>query len=401
MHIHLRGNPMIRLRLERREDTPLYLQILIPIASVIVALIICSGLVWLSGVSVVEAYKLLLLSTFESKYDIQDTLVKAAPLLLTGLAVLVAFRAKFWNIGAEGQLMAGACAACFIGQREFLPALSLVPLMIVAAACVGALWALLPALLKVKLKVDDVVTTLLLNFIMLYGVTALLEGPWRDPRSGYPNSPSVRFEAEFPFLPFINVHLGVVLALVASILVWWIFARTTLGFRIRAVGHNPAAASYAGMNVGRVILIAALISGALAGLAGAGEVGGVRFQVTSDLSSGYGYAGIVVATLAELNPLGAIPAALFFAIIFNGAGTMARATGVPIYLADVIQGVALVSMVAGRLFALYRLRIVHAPSPLAGEGWGGGGSALSTVSATPPLAPPCNGEGDRVVAGEV
>ena len=108
----------------------------------------------------------------------------------------------------------------------------------------------------------------------------------------------------------------------------------------------------------RVIVVAALISGALAGLAGAGEVGGVRYQVTADLSSGYGYAGIVIATLVELNPIGAIPAALFFAVIFNGAGTMARATGVPVYLADVIQGVALVCMVAGRLFAVYRLRVV-------------------------------------------
>ncbi len=357
---------MIRVRLERRQETPLYLQIAIPIAAVVVTLILCSGLVALSGANVIEAYRLLLFSTFQSGYDIEDTLVKAAPLLFTGLAVLVAFRAKFWNIGAEGQLMAGAVAACFIGEREWLPAFALVPLMVVAAAIFGALWALLPALLKVKLKVDDVVTTLLLNFIMLYGVTALLEGPWRDPKSGYPNSPSVRVEAEFPILPWINVHLGVLLAALAAILVWWMMARTTLGFKIRAVGFNPAASEYAGVKVGRVIIIAALISGALAGLAGAGEVGGVRYQVTSDLSSGYGYAGIVIATLAELNPVGAVPAALFFAIIFNGAGTMARATGVPIYLADVIQGIALVSMVAGRLFAAYRLRLI--PSPLAGEG---------------------------------
>src|SRR4051812_1353834 len=195
---------MTRFRLERRQETPFYLQIAIPIGAVIVTLVVCAGLVALSGADVIEAYRLLLFSTFESQYDVQDTLVKAAPLLLTGLAVLVAFRAKFWNIGAEGQLMAGACAACFIGEREFLPAFSLVPLMIAAAALAGALWALLPALLKVKLKVDDVVTTLLLNFIMLYGVTALLEGPWRDPKSGYPNSPSVRPEAEFPFLPFLN-----------------------------------------------------------------------------------------------------------------------------------------------------------------------------------------------------
>ena len=172
---------MIRFRLERRQDTPLYLQVVIPIAAVIVTLILCSGLVWLSGANVAEAYSLLLFSTFRSGYDIQDTLVKASPLLFTGLAVLVAFRAKFWNIGAEGQLMAGAIAACFIGEREWLPAFSLIPLMIVAAAIFGALWALLPALLKVKLKVDDVVTTLLLNFIMLYGVTALLEGPVARP----------------------------------------------------------------------------------------------------------------------------------------------------------------------------------------------------------------------------
>ena len=143
-------------------------------------------------------------------------------------------------------------------------------------------------------------------------------------------------------------------------------------------------------SVGRVIVIAALISGALAGLAGAGEVGGVRFQVTSDLSSGYGYAGIVIATLAELNPLGAVPAALFFAIIFNGAGTMARATGVPIYLADVIQGVALVCMVAGRLFATYRLRLC-APLPLAGEGRGGGSCS---ASAFPLPSPPPQGGRD-------
>jgi simple sugar transport system permease protein len=168
--------------------------------------------------------------------------------------------------------------------------------------------------------------------------------------------------------------------------------RTTLGFKIRAVGHNPAAANYAGIPVGRTIIAAALISGALAGLAGAGEVGGVRFQVTSDLSSGYGYAGIVIATLAELNPLGAIPAALFFAIIFNGAGTMARATGVPIYLAEVIQGVALVCMVAGRLFATYRLRVGHLPSPLRG-GVGGGGRMQRSTAVPPPRPSPARGEG--------
>src|SRR3954471_7942745 len=136
---------MTRVRLERREETPILVQLLLPIAAVLLALILCSALVWLAGTDVLDAYALLFLSTFQTGYDLEDTLVKAAPLLFTGLAVAVAFRAKFWNIGAEGQLMAGACAACFIGEREFLPGFSLVPLMIVAAALAGAAWALLPA----------------------------------------------------------------------------------------------------------------------------------------------------------------------------------------------------------------------------------------------------------------
>ncbi len=350
---------MTRLRLERRLETPAALQVALPVVAVLAALLICGLLVALSGTNVLDAYELLFLSTFQTSDDLLDTLVKASPLLFTGLAVAVAFRAKFWNIGAEGQLMFGACAAAFIGERQFLPAFSLVPLMILGAAAAGAFAAVIPALLKVRLKVDDVVTTLLLNSIILYGVMALLEGPWKDPKSGYPNSPVIRPDAEYPILAGYSLHLGVLLSLIAAIAVWWVMRRTTLGFSIRAVGENASASRYAGIPVGRVILIAALISGALAGLAGAGEIAGVRFRVTSDLSSGYGYAGIVVATLAELNPLGVIPAALFFAILFNGAGTMARTTGVPIYLADVIQGVALLSMVSLRLFAAYRFRLVR------------------------------------------
>ncbi len=195
---------------------------------------------------------------------------------------------------------------------------------------------------------------------MLYGLMALLEGPWKDPVSNYPNSPVIREAAQFPILIGDSLHMGVALSLIAAVIVWWVMARTTTGFAIKAVGANPQAASYAGFSVGKVMLGAAAISGALAGLAGAGEVGGIRYQVVSDLSSGYGYAGIVIATLADLNPLGVIPAALFFAVIMNGADAMSRETGVPVYLADVIQGVALLTMVAGRLFTLYRLRIVRA-----------------------------------------
>ncbi|WP_395019739.1 ABC transporter permease [Dongia sp.] len=350
---------MIRVRLERRTETPVWMQIALPIGAVVLALLICSLLVAMAGAPVLEAYSFLFLSTFQTLYDVQDTLVKASPLIWTGLAVAVAFRAKFWNIGAEGQLIAGAMAAAFIGQREFLPEWTLIPAMLLGAMAAGALWALIPALLKVRLKVDDVVTTLLANSIMLYGLMALLEGPWKDPVSNYPNSPVIREAAQFPILAGDTLHMGVAVSIIAVIIVWWLMERTTTGFAIKVVGANPQAAAYAGFSVGGVMLTAAAISGALAGLAGAGEVGGIRYQVVSDVSSGYGYAGIVIATLADLKPLGVIPAALFFAIIMNGADAMSRETGVPVYLADVIQGVALLTMVAGRLFTLYRLRITR------------------------------------------
>jgi simple sugar transport system permease protein len=275
-----------------------------------------------------------------------------------GLAVAVAFRAKFWNIGAEGQLLAGAMAAAFIGAREDLPAAVLVPAMIAGGALAGALWALVPALLKTHFRVDDVVSSLLLNFVIFYAMMALLDGPWKDPLSGYPDSPDIRMDAEFPILlQATRLHLGILLGLVAAPLVWFLMARTTLGFAIRAVGENPVAARYGGLNIAAVIVATAAISGALAGLAGVGEVAGIHFQVMAGLSPGYGYTGIVIAMLARLNPLGVVPAAIYLSIIITGAEAMSRATGVPVFAAEVIQGASLLTMLAALLFTTHRVRI--------------------------------------------
>lgn len=352
---------MIRLRLEAREQTPVWLNLALPLAAILATLILCSGLIAMAGADIFTAYSKLFLSAVSSRFNLVETAVKATPLIFTGLAVAVAFRAKFWNIGAEGQLLAGAMAAAFVGGREGLPAWSLVPLMILAGAVAGALWASLPALLKVRFKVDDVVTSLLLNFVIFYGMTALLDGPWKDPLSGYPDSPDIRMEAEFPILlRATRMHLGVLLAVCAAPVLWWVMNRTALGFAIRAVGENPRAARYGGLNITLVIMLTAALSGALAGLAGVGEVAGLHFQVMAGLSPGYGYTGIVIAMLARLNPLGVVPAALFFAVIVTGAESMSRATGVPVFLAEVIQGTALVCMLIALLFTSYRIRIKRA-----------------------------------------
>lgn len=349
---------MIRLRLERRERTPLWLNLTLPLVAIFAALVLCAGLVAMAGANVFTAYGALFLSAVSSRFNMVETVVKAAPLIFTGLAVAVAFRAKFWNIGAEGQLLAGAMAAAFVGARAGLPAWSLVPLMIVAGAAAGAAWAAVPGILRTRYKVDDVVTSLLLNFVIFYIMTGLFDGPWKDPLSGYPDSPDIRLEAEFPiFLARTRLHLGVLLSFLAAPLIWWLMRRTTLGFAIRAVGENPRAAGYAGFSISRVIMAAALISGALAGLAGVGEVGGLHFQVMAGISPGYGYTGIVIAMLARLNPLGVVPAALFFALIVTGAESMSRATGVPVFLAEVIQGTSLICMLIALLFTSYRLRV--------------------------------------------
>ena len=348
---------MTGIRLEARAQSPWWLNILLPLAAVGATLVLCSGLVVLAGADVLTAYSKLFLSSLSTAFNRVETVVKAAPLVFTGLAVTVAFRAKFWNIGAEGQLLAGAMAAAFIGAREGLPAWSLVPLMIAGGALAGSVWALVPAMLKTRYKVDDVVTSLLLNFVLFYGMMALLDGPWKDPLSGYPDSPDIRMQAEFPILlRATRLHLGVLLAALAAAGVWLMLCHTTLGFEIDAVGENPNAARYAGINLAAVTLFTAAVSGALAGMAGVGEVAGIHFQVMAGLSPGYGYTGIVIAMLARLNPIGVVPAAIFFAIIITGAEAMSRATGVPVFLADVIQGMALVTMLAALMLTQYRIR---------------------------------------------
>jgi simple sugar transport system permease protein len=344
------------LRLEARQRTPAWMNLALPVAALVAALVLCSGLIALAGAGILEAYGVMFSAAFGDTYAITETLVRATPMIFTGLAVAVAFRAKFWNIGAEGQLLAGAVASCAVGAIPMPGPLAML-LMALAGAAAGAAVALIPAVLRVKLKVDDVVSSLLLNSIVFYALMALIEGPWKDSLSGYPISPPIEDSANFPVLiEGTRLHLGVLVALLAAPIVWFVIARTTLGFKIRVTGENPEAARYGGISVQRVLLSAAILSGALAGLAGVGEVGGVHFQVMSDISPGYGYSGIVIAMLARLNPLGVVPAAIFLAAVMTGAEAMSRATGVPAFLSDVIQGTALLAMLVALLFTAYRIR---------------------------------------------
>jgi simple sugar transport system permease protein len=345
------------MRLERRTDTPAALLVAAPLGAIVFTLAVTSLLVAWAGAPVGRAYALLLEGGFGSRFAITETLTRATPLVFTGLAAAVAFRARLFNIGAEGQLYAGALAAVAVGALD-APPLLLFPAMLLAAMVAGALLLLGPALLKSRLGVDEVVTTLLLNFIVLLFVSAMLDGPMKDPGAmGWPQSVALPDALQLgKLVERSRVHTGLLVALVLAAALWALLKYTTLGFEIRAVGANPRAARFAGMPVNATTVKVALLSGALAGLAGAVEVAGRTGYVTLDMSPGYGYSGIVIAMLAMLNPLGVVAAAVFVAGMLVGADSMSRAVTVPTYIADVIVATALIAMLVATMLTQYRVR---------------------------------------------
>ena len=347
------------MRLERRSETSRAALVLAPLAALAFTLAVSSLLVAWAGAPVGQAYALLLEGGFGSRLAITETLTRATPLIFTGLAAAVAFRAQLFNIGAEGQLYAGAMAAVAVaGAASALPTPLTFILMFLAAMLAGALLLLGPALMKSRLGVDEVVTTLLLNFIVLLAVSALLDGPMKDPGAmGWPQSQSLAEDLQLSrLLERSRVHVGLLWALFLALALWALLRYTTTGFEIRAVGASAEAAAFAGVPVRWVMVKVALLSGALAGLAGVVEVAGRTGYVTLDMSPGYGYSGIVIAMLAMLHPLAVVTAAVFVAGMLVGADSMSRAVAVPTYIADVIVAVALIAVLVATAFTQYRVR---------------------------------------------
>ena len=351
------------MRLEKRGESSAAALLLAPVGAIAFTLMVSALLVLWAGAPIGRTYEVMLLGGFGSVFAWSETLTRAVPLILTGLAVTVAFKARLFNIGAEGQLYAGAMAAVAVGGLApetalAAPAWLMFAAMLAAAALAGALLLLGPALMKSKLGVDEVVTTLLLNFIVLLGVSALLDGPMKDPTAlGWPQSVALAPELELSRpLQGTRLHTGLPLAIALALGLWVLFKHTVLGFNIRAVGANAKAAAFAGVPATGTLVAAAMMSGALAGLAGAVEVAGRTGYVTMDMSPGYGYSGIVIAMLAALHPLGVLAASVFVAGVLVGADSMSRAVGVPTYIADVIVATSLISVLVATLLTQYRLR---------------------------------------------
>ena len=338
--------------MKRGEIVRNYLQSLIPpLLAVLFAFIIGGILLAVAGNNPLEAYESLLKGAFGSKHRVAETFVKAIPLMILGLGISIAFKAQIWNIGGDGQFTLGAICAVFVALNFPLPTALLYPVTFGAAFIGGALWGGIAGYLKSRFNANEVITTLMLNYIALYLLEWLVKGPMMDPAGhGFPQTALIGEGLRFPIiLSGTRLHLGLLLALVLT-LGGYFFWKTTLGFKIDLVGQSAGAAEYSGVKVKKIVVVTMVISAGLAGLAGWSEVFGVHYRLLENIAGGYGNLAIVVALLADLNPLGIIVSAFFFAALVVGGNTMQRMVGVPFALVDVIQGLVIIFVISRSIY---------------------------------------------------
>lgn len=356
-----------RLQIEQRlTEVPGWFPAAISVGAIVVALLFGAVVIAFAGGDPWLSYTHIARASFGSLGVFSDTLVKATPLILVGLACSVAFRMKLWNIGAEGQFFLGAFGASAVILAPLLPAETprwiFIPVMMAAGILAGALWGFIPGILKARLNVNEIITTLMLNYIAVAWNNYFIFAIWTE--GGFQMSPVfpknawlprlADYAIQVPLFRGLTVHLGLIMALLAAVLIWFILYRSRWGYEIRLIGDNPRAAKYAGLNITRNMVLVMMLSGGLAGLAGMSEITGVVHRLQGAISPGYGFTGIIIAWLAKLNPL----AVILVSILFGGlilAGREIQPSGIP----RMIQGIILVCLIASDFLIRYRVRIVR------------------------------------------
>lgn len=347
----------------------------VPVLSVVMAMIVGAVIVLLAGENPWAAYTQLVKGSFGSPYYVTETIIAGVPLMLAGLAVAFAFRGGLFNIGAEGQLIVGAVLSALVGYKLHLPGIVLVPLALLAGCLGGAVWAGIAGVLRAWRGAHEVITTMMLNYVAIYLTSFLVEsGPTGQPgpmeqtvQIGNPETPPMN--AVLPqilpqaWIPSNRIHLGVIIALVAGVIFWFLLWRTTLGYKIRAVGFNPRAATYAGINVQWTVALTLVISGAFAGMAGMVDLYGLApYQLTDSFSSGYGFNAIAVALLGRNTVVGTIAAAILFGALDQGGAIMQAQAGTSLRLVEVLQGLIIFFVGADAAVRyLARTRLVRLP----------------------------------------
>ena len=355
-----------KIKIEPRlENPPGWFSPLLSLVAVIIALLIGALVIKIGGGSPWKAYTHIARYSFGSVGVLSDTLVKATPLILVGLACSLAFRMRLWNIGAEGQFFLGAWGASMIILLPVLPEEApkwlFITAMLIAGFVFGGLWGFIPGLLKAKFNVNEIITTLMMNYIAIEFVNYFIYAVWSE--RGFQMSRMFQRNAwlprlsdyakQYPVLSGLTTHMGLVFAVLAAVILWWVINKSRWGYEIRLIGDNPEAAKYAGVNIAKNVILVMLVSGGLAGLAGMSEIGGVVHRLQGAISPGYGYTGIIIAWLAKLNPLAVIIVSILFGALIL-AGREVQPAGIP----TLIQGVIMVSLIASDYFLRNRISII-------------------------------------------
>jgi simple sugar transport system permease protein len=348
---------------------------LVPLLAIFTALVIGGLIILATGASVVSAYTGLFAGALGSPQAIANTLVEATPYILAGLAVALGFKCGVFNIGVEGQIIMGSLFSAVAGYAIVgVPGIVHAPLALLCGMIGGALWGAIPGFLRARTGAHEVITTIMLNYVAIRLVDYLIKGPLRDTTSTAPRTPFVQESARLPYLfgADYRLHFGFIIALVMAFVIWWLLNKTTIGFEIRTVGANPDAAQYAGMSVTRNIVLAMSLSGALAGLAGAVTILGLEHNYKAAFTGGYGFDSIAIALLAGSNPIGIIPAAIFWGALRNGAGLMQLQSGISINLINIVQALVIVFIAAPQIVRwIYRIKGGEDRQVVFSRGWGG------------------------------
>ena len=355
-----------RIKAERRLEVSRWLPLATTLGAIAVALVISGILIAVIGGDPIASFAHIVVSAFGSVGVLSDTLVKATPLIFTGLACALAFRMRLWNIGAEGQFYLGAWGASAIVLLPIVPAGApgwvTIPAMLIAGLAAGAAWGLIAGWLRARFNVNEIISTLMLNYVAILWVRFWVFGPWSE--GGFQLSRPFPKEAWLPRLTDLSgvvaglggltVHLGLAFGLVAAVVTWFVLKRSRKGYEIRLIGDNPGAANYAGVNIRRNIVLVMLASGGLAGLAGMSEVSGVVHRLQDAISPGYGFTGVIIAYLAKFNPLYVVVAAIAFGALIL-AGREIQPAGIP----AMIQGVILFCVIASDVLLRYRISLAR------------------------------------------
>ena len=354
--------PLFTWRIRRRTDVPFWLNITIRLLSVVIALILVGLVLKISGLQPIILVKKALKQTLGTNYGLQQALILATPLVMTGLAVAIGMQMRLWNIGAEGQLFLGAFAATAVGLFVHGPVVVVMVLMLLAGMIGGMVWILIPAILRAYWNINEIITTLLLNFVAVLLVNYFAIGPWRDTKNAILSATS-RIPYEIPVFRNSYLHIGIFIPLIIAILLEVVIRNTKWGYEVRVVGRNRGVAEFAGIPVRNQILIIMLISGAIAGIAGMIEISATAHRLSGTISNNYGFMGIIVAALANGSPLGVLVSGFLLAVLLN-AGIILQTSGLSVNTMLAINGVILIFAAIGETITQYELVSEQTETPV-------------------------------------